>query len=328
MKILITGGAGYIGSLAVKKALLDGHEVVIVDDLSTGCLSAVEGLKYKFYNVDIRNKEELKKVFDEENVDLVMDFAAKLIVEESVQNPELYYDVNVLGLKNVLDCMVLSNVKKIIFSSTAAVYGLLDPGTRLITEEDITIPSNPYGNSKLIGEFMVKDYATRYGLEYIIFRYFNVVGNVKYGSKLSDITTVVPVIIDSINKGTQMTVNGDDYNTPDGTCIRDFIHVEDLVNAHIVAMNGLNLKNSGIYNLSVGKGTSLLELIELTQKEVGKAINYRVGPRRIGDPVISAATNKKFTSQFNWDIKYTSVGSMINETYNAWADYMKEEKND
>lgn len=323
MNILVTGGCGYIGSVAVKKLLKKDYNVIVVDDLSTGSLEAIKGLDVKLYQVDIRNKEELLTVFKKEKIDFVMDFAAKLIVEESVQNPELYYDVNVIGLKNVLDCMVETEVKKIIFSSTAAVYGMLDKKDKLIDENDQVCPINPYGTTKLIGEFMVQDYAKKYNIEFLIFRYFNVVGSVKYGAKLSDITTIVPVIINAINENKKMYINGNDYSTKDGTCIRDFIHLEDLVNAHIVGMENLNKENSGIYNLSIGTGTSILELIDLTNKELNVDVKYEIGPRREGDPVVSAATNLKFLSNFDWKIEYTNIGEMIKETFFAWKEYLK-----
>lgn len=322
MRILITGGCGYIGSLAVKKALEEGHQVIVVDDISTGCLEAIEGLNVKLYQVDIRDENKLGKVFSENKIDLVMDFAAKLIVEESIKKPELYYDVNVCGLKNILDCMVQYEVKKIIYSSTAAVYGMLDKKDELINEEDITIPCNPYGTTKLIGEMMIKDYSARFQFDYIIFRYFNVVGSIKYGAKLDEITTIVPKIVNSINTGNALIINGGDYDTKDGTTIRDYIHLEDLVNAHISVVNELTSSNSGIYNLSIGTGTSILELISLTQSRLNKKINYQIGSRRDGDPVISAASNQKFCANFDWKIKYLSIGEMIHETYYSWQDYL------
>ncbi len=323
MKVLITGGAGYIGSLAVKKALANKHEVVVVDDLSTGFLEALTGLDIKFYNVDIRDKESLFAVFAKEKVDIVMDFAARLVVEEGQAKPDEYYDVNVNGLKNVLDAMVEYNVNKIIFSSTAAVYGLLDKKTELIVETDPTVPSNVYGNTKLVGELMIQDYANRFGIDYLIFRYFNVVGNVKYGITVDQLTTIVPVIINAINTDTKMYVNGGDYDTRDGSPIRDFIHIEDLVDAHIVGMENLESTKKGIYNLSVGNGTSILELITLTNKELDTNIKYEIGPRREGDPVVSAASNEKFMKEFSWEINYPNVGLMIEETYNAWDEYTK-----
>lgn len=321
MRVLVTGGCGYIGSLAVKKLIESNHDVIVVDDLSTGSVDAILNCDIVLEKCDIRDYDLLLEVFRKHKIDFVMDFAAKLIVEEGEENPDLYYDVNVVGLKNVLKCMIETNVKKIIFSSTAAVYGLLDKKSELIYEEDPTIPSNVYGNTKLIGETLIKDYAQKYDLEFIIFRYFNVVGNVKYGYSLESLTTVVPVIINAANTGKEMVINGSDYNTIDGTTIRDFIHVEDLVSAHIIACENLNSSNKGIYNLSVGNGTSVLELIKFSSNKLNKQINYKFGPRRIGDPIISAASNAKFKKNFFWDIKYTNIGDMILETSKAWDDY-------
>lgn len=322
--ILVTGGAGYIGSYTVKKLLDLKYNVIIVDDLSTSTFESLEGLDVKFHNVDIRNANELEKVFASyEKIDYVFDFAARLIVEESVENPELYYDVNVIGLKNVLDMTVKYNVSNFIFSSTAAVHGLLDKKSGLISEEDPTIPSNPYGTTKLIGEFMVKDYSKKYGFNFVIFRYFNVVGHVKYGTTLSDLTTILPRIVDAIQNDVPLTVNGTDYDTPDGTCVRDFIHLEDLVQAHINLIGRLNSETKGIYNLSIGKGTGVIELIHETEKCLNIKINYNNGPRRIGDPIVSAASNKKYLDTFPWEIKYPEIGEMIEETYKSWEKYQE-----
>lgn len=324
MKILVTGGAGYIGSLAVKRLLDQGYEVIVIDDLSNSTYESLENLNVNFYLADIRDYDQIDLIFKQhKDIHTIMDFAAKLDVAESNSNPELYYDVNVNGLKVILDVAVKYNIKNFIFSSTAAVYGLLDKKLELIKEEDPTVPSNPYGNTKLIGEMMLQDYARKYNFNYIIFRYFNVVGHVKYGSTLSDITTVLPNIIRAINEKKEMKIFGGDYNTPDGTCIRDFIHVSDLVNAHINVIGNMNESNSGIYNLSIGKGTSILELVKLSEKELEKEIPYQIIDRRVGDPVVSAASNEKYLKAFQWDIEYQNIGNMIKETYYSWLDYLK-----
>lgn len=315
--ILVTGGCGYIGHYAVKRLLDDGNEVIVVDDLSTGFKEGINQ-QSTFYQVDIRNKKALNKIFKMHKIDLVMDFAARLIVEESVINPSLYYDVNVNGLRTVLDCMVENDVKNIIFSSTAAVHGLLDKGDSLINEEDETIPSNPYGESKLAGEKMIKWYAKAYDLNYVIFRYFNVVGGAKPGEKVENFTTIVPKIISSIKNNTQLSVFGGDYETRDGTCIRDFIHVYDLVEAHILVNNSFESIESGVYNLSIGTGTTILELILSAGKTLEKEINYKVVARREGDPVVSAASNQKIMSAIAWRIKYPTIKLMVAEAYSSW----------
>lgn len=319
MIILVTGGAGYIGSLVAKKLLDLGHQVLIIDNLSTGFIEGIDN-RAIFYEGDIRDFKFVENVFREHSITHVMDFAAKLDVAESFQIPEEYYDVNVFGLSNVLKAMNKYDVKNIVFSSTAAVYGLLDKGSELINEEDPTIPCNPYGDTKLNGEQLIKYSANVNELNYIIFRYFNVIGGTKPGASVDYFTTILPKIIASIKNGKQLTINGDDYNTPDGTCIRDYIHVEDLANAHINAVLNMNTENTGIYNLSVGRGTSILELIKVVERNVGKEVSYNVGPRRSGDPVTSAATNEKFLKNFNWNLRFADIDEMISSACKEYLD--------
>ncbi len=318
MKVLVTGGCGYIGHYAVEELLSKGHEVVVVDDLSTGYKEGINP-DTEFHQVDIRNYDQLNAVFKNNSIDLVMDFAARLIVEESVINPGLYYDVNVNGLRNVLEAMVENNVKNIIFSSTAAVHGLLDKGDELINEEDPTVPSNPYGETKLVGERMIEWYAKAHDLNYVSFRYFNVVGGVKPGASVEDFTTIVPKIISSIKNNEQLKVFGGDYNTRDGSCIRDFIHVKDLVEAHILVTEKFDQIESGVYNLSIGIGTSVIELIEATTTTLNKDINYQICERRVGDPVVSAATNEKIMKVIDWEIEYPTIAKMVEEAYKSWT---------
>ncbi len=318
MQILVTGGCGYIGHYAVEQLLEQGHEVIVIDDLSTGFKEGINP-KSTFYEVDIRDKQAVCEVFSKHKFDIVMDFAARLIVEESNTNPSLYYDVNVNGLRTILDAMVEYDVKNIIFSSTAAVHGLLDKGDALIEETDPTIPSNPYGETKLAGEKMIEWYAKAYDLNYVIFRYFNVVGGVKPGASVEDFTTIVPKIISSIKNDVQLSVFGGDYDTRDGSCIRDFIHVIDLVNAHTLVVNEMNNIESGVYNLSIGIGTSIIELIEAANTVLNKDIDYKICERRLGDPVVSAATNKKIMSAVDWKIEYPTIQEMVEDAYNSWT---------
>lgn len=317
MKILVTGGCGYIGHYAVEQLLEKGHEVIVLDDLSTGFKEGIIA-ETTFYQVDIRDRDAVFNVFANHKIDLVMDFAARLIVEESNSNPSLYYDVNVNGLRTILDAMVEYDVKDIIFSSTAAVHGLLDKGDSLIVETDPTIPSNPYGETKLAGEKMIEWYAKAYGLNYVIFRYFNVVGGIKPGASVEDFTTIVPMIISSIKNDVQLKVFGGDYQTRDGSCIRDFIHVIDLVNAHTLVVENMAQIESGVYNLSIGVGTSIIELISAASNVLEKEIDYKICDRRIGDPVISAASNEKIKSAIDWEIEYPHINEMILDAYKSW----------
>ncbi len=317
MKVLVTGGAGYIGSLVCRKLLDKGVQVVIVDDLSTGFIEGVDH-RAKFYNGDIRDVDFLDNVFNSENISHVMDFAAKLDVAESWVIPEQYYDINVFGLSNILKCMKKYCVNNIIFSSTAAVYGMLDKGNELINEEDLTIPSNPYGDTKLDGEKLIQYFCKVNNINYLIFRYFNVVGGTKPGVDVDYFTTILPKIISSIKNGNKLVINGDDYETPDGTCIRDYIHVEDLANAHILGAEQLSDENSGIYNLSIGRGTSILELITTVKNTMAVDVEFEVGPRRLGDPVVSAASSEKFNSVFKWNLIYDDFKTMIESACNEY----------
>ena len=316
-KVLVTGGAGYIGSHAVKSLLEKKYSVVIVDDLSTGYEVGLN-TACQFYKSDITKVEQIESIFAEHEFDLVMHFAAKLDVAESNIHPAKYYDCNVVGTKNILDMMVKYKVKDIIFSSTAAVYGLLDT-PELIDEEDITIPINSYGETKLSAENMIKWYSMSYGINYMNFRYFNVVGSCKPGADLTEMTTVLPKIIRSIRDNTTFNIFGGDYDTSDGTCIRDYIHVNDIVSAHVLGAGIINSENSGVYNLSIGEGTTVLELISACEDALDKKITYEIVAPRVGDPVKSAATNTKISSIIDWNIEYNNIKDMIVDTFNSWV---------
>ncbi|ODG90094.1 UDP-glucose 4-epimerase GalE [Gottfriedia luciferensis] len=318
MKVLVTGGAGYIGSYAVKALLRQNHEVVVLDNLSTGSEEALVK-DIPFYKGDIRDSNVLDEIFINEKIDLVMHFAAKLIAPESIQYSLEYYDNNVNGVNSLLTSMKKHNVTKIVFSSTAAVYGLLDK--ELINENDITNCINPYGETKLASEKMIQWSHKSYGLEYIIFRYFNVAGGKKTGYSPLNQTVLIPRIL-NVAKGLvdKVTIFGNDYNTIDGTCIRDFIHVEDLVNAHILAAEGLfnGTTEVGIYNLGNGKGFSVLETYETAKKVTGINIPFEFSERRIGDPVKSVASSEKAQKNLGWKPKYDKLEEII---LDAWENY-------
>lgn len=272
MAILVCGGAGYIGSHAVLELIKKEEEVIIIDNLQTGHKDAViDGAT--FYQGDIRNEDFLVSIFEKENIDAVMHFAADSLVGESMQNPLKYYDNNVSGAISLLKVMQKRNVKNIIFSSTAATYG--DPIEMPIKENAITNPTNAYGETKLAIEKMLKWSEKAYGINYIILRYFNVAGadfSGLIGEDHRPETHLIPIVLEvAQGKREYINVYGDDYPTPDGTCIRDYIHVVDLVHAHILSLEKLKReKKSAIYNLGNGNGYSVKEVIEVARKVTGK----------------------------------------------------------
>ena len=311
--ILVCGGAGYIGSHAVYQLIEKGEEVVVVDNLETGHKEAVNP-KAKFYNVDIRNEEELDKVFKENNITEVIHFAANSLVGESMTNPLKYYNNNVHGTEVLLKVMVANNVKKIVFSSTAATYG---EATKMpIVETDKTEPTNAYGETKLAMEKMMKWADIAHGVKYVSLRYFNVAGAHVSGSIGEDHnpeTHLIPLILQvPIGKREFISIFGDDYDTEDGTCIRDYIHVIDLANAHILAIDYLRKEDkSNIFNLGNGNGFSVKEMIEAARKVTGHEIPAKICERRAGDPARLIASAEKARKTLHWEPKYTNVEDII-----------------
>lgn len=305
MKVLVIGGAGYIGSHAVYELIRDNNQVVVMDNLSTGKKEMVNKAA-KFYLGDITKREDLEHVFESEpNIDVVMHFAAKLIVPESVKMPLEYYYNNVEGVRLMLEAMIKYGVKNVVFSSTAAVYG--EPIKPVCEEDDITLPINPYGASKLATENMIKWVTSAYNMNYCIFRYFNVAGadeTLEIGLDKDNLTHLVPIVTQTIlGKRDKMKVFGDDYDTPDGTCIRDYIHVSDLALAHILgAKYILNNNQSILVNLGSNNGYSVKEVIDVASK-YGK-VNYEVVERREGDPAKLIASNSKAKKILGWEPKY------------------------
>ncbi len=304
LKVCVIGGAGYIGSHTVYELIRDGHEVVIIDNLSTGSRDFIHK-DAKFYFGDITNKQELKNIFNIEcsvkPFDVVMHFAAKLIVPESVSIPLEYYYNNVEGVRIMLEVMKDFNIKNVVFSSTAAVYGeAINP---ICSENDPTIPINPYGETKLASEKLIKWVCQRYDMNYCIFRYFNVAGAIdtlEIGLNKDNLTHIIPITVQTaLGIRDEMTIFGNDYDTPDGTCIRDYIHVSDLADAHVLGAKYLVKNNKSLLvNLGSNKGYSVLEII----KEVEKfyPVNYKIGKRRAGDPAKLIASNDKAKEILGW----------------------------
>lgn len=323
MNVLVCGGAGYIGSHTVYELIERGHSVVVVDSLIKGHKAAVHN-DAKFYLGDIRDEEFMDKVFKENNIDAVIDFAAFSLVGESVNEPFKYYENNVYGTLKLLEAMERAGVKKIVFSSTAATYG--EPENDIIVESDKTNPTNPYGETKLTVEKMLKWADNAYGIKFVALRYFNAAGahiSGKIGEDHSPETHLIPIILQTaLGQREKMFIFGDDYDTPDGTCVRDYIHVTDLADAHIKALEKLFRTNeSGIYNLGNGKGFSVKEVIEKAKKITGKDFKVEIEARRSGDPSTLIASSEKAIKELGWQPKFNTLDKIIETAWNWHKDH-------
>lgn len=324
MAILVCGGAGYIGSHMVAALLEKGEEVVVLDNFQKGHRAAILG--GKLYEGDLRDRAILDKVFTENKIDAVIDFAADSLVGESVTEPLKYFENNVGGTLSLLRAMKDYGVKNIVFSSTAATYG--EPESIPILEEDNTFPTNPYGESKLTVEKILKWCDNAYGIKYTALRYFNAAGaheSGKIGEDHKPETHLIPLILEvALGKREKIMIFGDDYNTEDGTCLRDYIHVMDLAEAHLLAVDRLKKGgDSRIFNLGNGKGFSVKEVIEVTKRVTGREINAEVAPRRAGDPAVLIASSQKAVEELGWKPKYNSLETIIETAWNWHLNHPK-----
>ena len=309
--ILVTGGAGYIGSAAVRALIEKGHDVVIVDNLSNGKKKFIDS-RAKFYEVDLVDKENLAKVFSENKIDAVMHFAGYKAVDESMENAVKYSD-NITGTVNLLNMMVKYKVNKIIYSSSAAVYGI--PKEFLVDENCALSTINYYGFTKLASEEMIVWYSRIHEFKYISLRYFNVAGDAGLNYTDPDAKNVMSIIMEVLaGKRDKFVIYGDDYDTKDGTCIRDYIDINDLVDAHILA---LDAGENGVINLGTSTGVSVKELVDMTMEVTGKKLNYEVGPSREGDPAGFVASNEKAKKVLGW-VPKRGIREMIKTTYRAY----------
>lgn len=318
MQVLVTGGAGYIGSHAVKVLLEKGYEVCVVDNLATGHKEAVDS-KAKLYIGDISDEEFMHQVFSENDIKGVIHFAAFSLVGESMTNPYKYYENNVSKTNKLLKSMVEHNVLNLVFSSTAATYG--EPEKTPIYETDAQVPTNVYGQTKLAMEHMIKWYGSAHNLNNVALRYFNVAGAIEtgeIGEAHNPETHLIPIILQvANNKRAKISVFGDDYPTKDKTCIRDYIHVLDLCEAHVLALEYLfNGNPSDNFNLGSGEGFSVLEMIEAARRVTGHPIPAEVAPRRAGDPAILIANSDKARKVLGWVPTRENIEVMIRD---AWC---------
>lgn len=313
MRLLVLGGAGYIGSHTALELIKKGHEVIVVDNLVTGYEKAIPD-KAVFYQGDIRNFDFLDNLFKKERIDAVIHFAAYSLVGESVTNPLKYYDNNLYGTKVLLEAMIKNNVNKIVFSSTAATYG--EPENIPILESDRTCPTNPYGETKLAMEKMFHWASKAHGLSYVSLRYFNACGadaTGQFGEAHNPESHLIPLVLQVPNgKRESVSIYGTDYDTPDGTCIRDYIHVTDLAEAHILAVEYLaNGGESDIFNLGNGVGYSVREVIETARNVTGHPIPATEVPRRAGDPARLVASGEKAKRVLGWEPKIKKLDEII-----------------
>jgi len=318
MSVLVVGGAGYIGSHMVAALVESGAEAIVLDNLIKGHKQAVwPGAK--FYEGTMQDATLLDKIFTENNVTCVVHFAAYTSVPESMSVPAMYYDNNTFGTFVLLESMRKHRVKNIVFSSTAAVYGM--PDIIPVTEEALPQPINPYGESKLATERMLKWYGQAYGIKYVAFRYFNVAGAHEsglIGENHDPETHLIPIVIKTAQGDfEELDIFGDDYPTPDGTCIRDYVHVMDLADAHMLAVKRLeNGGESAVYNLGSGSGFSNKEIVDAVKKVTGVDFTVNIKERRPGDPPVLVASSEKARRELGWNPTRTDMENIIRTAWN------------
>lgn len=310
-KILVTGGAGYIGSNTAHFLARRGHAVVVVDDLSRGHQHNIGEIP--FHRLNIRETEALSNILSSEHVDAVVHFAAYIAVGESTQFPELYFSNNVGGSISLLSAMIEAGVKRLVFSSTAAVYGM--PEQMPIREDSPYAPLSPYGESKVMVEKTL-GWLDRYrGLRSIALRYFNACGadpDSALGEEHDPETHLIPLLMRAVITGQPITIFGDDYGTPDGTCIRDYIHVSDLAEAHLVAVEKLLAGGlTDAFNAGTGRGYSVMEVVRSVEEVTGKKVPLEIGPRRAGDPPVLVANSDKLKRTLGWKPKFTELKDIV-----------------
>lgn len=317
--VLVVGGAGYIGSHTAKILGSQGYEPVILDDLSTGHRAAAGS--FEFHQGDFRDTRLVSRLLKERKIGTVMHFGAKALVDESMRDPLLYYEANVAGTVALLRAMIEANVGRIIFSSTCAVFGL--PRTIPITESERQEPINVYGRTKLFVERILKDAEAAYGVRHAILRYFNAAGadpDGVLGEDHAEETHLIPRAIQALlGRASKLVVNGNDYPTADGSCIRDYVHVNDLAAAHIRAMELIRDRDSSVdFNLGSEKGYSIFEVIRMIEKVTGRKLDFDLGPRRPGDPPALVADSSKARKNLEWTARY-DFEAIVRTAY-AWME--------
>ncbi|MFC2168688.1 UDP-glucose 4-epimerase GalE [Acidobacteriota bacterium] len=317
MKILIAGGAGYIGSHTVQELLLEGYDITVFDNFSTGKREFLSG--GTVFEGDLMDKDSIKEAFDKNEYDAVLHFASLIEVGESYVDPKKYYTHNLFTSLNLLDVMLEKGVKKFIFSSSAAVYG--NPETSPISEDHPLVPINPYGQTKYFVEKILEDYDRAYGLKFMSLRYFNAAGadpDGQRGEVHNPETHLIPNILHFLlDKKDAFFLYGTDFPTLDGSAVRDYIHVKDLARAHVLALKKILIKpESEFINLGTNKGNSVLEIIAKIEQITGKTVRYTTSPRRLGDPPVLLASKEKAERLLGWALKYSDIETIIRTAWN------------
>jgi UDP-glucose 4-epimerase len=310
MKILVTGAAGYIGSVVTECLLAEGHQVVALDNLQSGHIRAVHP-DARFIQLDLLNRDAVAELFRREELDAVVHLAAEALIDESVRDPGRFFRANVTGGLNLVDAMIAHGVLQLIFSSTAAVYG--EPNAVPITEETPERPVNAYGESKLVFERILAWYRRAHGLRFIILRYFNACGATElFGENRVRETHLIPILLEAA-AGERAVVNiyGADYDTPDGTCVRDYVHVVDIARAHLLGLAKLNVLEERAYNLGNGNGHSNREVIAAVERVTGRRLKINLAPRRVGEPARLVASSERIRRDFGWEPRYPDLATMI-----------------
>jgi UDP-glucose 4-epimerase len=309
---LVSGGAGYIGAHVVRSLQAAGADAVVIDDLSTGDIRRVE---VPFVEADIADWRLVADTLRQHRITGVVHLAADKQVEESMREPLTYYRRNVVNLMQLLTAMAHAEVGKLIFSSSAAVYGMVD--SPQVTEDHPTRPINPYGETKLIGEWLIRDQARATGLRFAALRYFNVAGTAS--PELADLgrTNLIPMVFDALDRGDQPVIFGGQHPTPDGTCVRDFIHVQDLADAHVAAIDALDSPGAAhVFNVGCGRGYSVREVIEMVAEVSGRSIQPRLGPARPGDPAMVVADTARISATLGWRPRH-DLREMVSSAWHA-----------
>jgi len=316
MRILVTGGAGYIGSHTVKQLLARGHDVTVYDNLSAGHRSSVPA--ERLVVGDLRDIDHIDQLLMTSRIEAVVHFAALAYVGESVKEPSRYYTNNLIYSLNLLDRCRRNGIGKFVFSSTCAVYGV--PNVVPITEAEKRNPINPYGNTKLGVELALADYAAAYPIGYCALRYFNASGAAAdgtIGEHHDPETHLIPLVIEAaMGKRSHVEIFGTDYPTPDGTCVRDYIHVDDLAAAHILALEKITPGTGQVYNVGIGRGYSVREVIRTVEEVTGKKVPVKEAPRRAGDPAELVANADKIKRELGWAAKYTDLRGIVETAWN------------
>ena len=313
MQVLITGGAGYIGSVTVEKLVENDIDVIVVDNLSIGRKEALAP-GVPFFHCNCGDRSMMQQIFSDYKIDVVMHFAASALVGESVLNPALYFYNNVIETQNLLDTMRQFDCQRFILSSSAATFG--EPDYTPIDENHPQRPINPYGLTKLIDEQMLYWYHRAYGLKYNVFRYFNAAGATEANGEVRNIEThIIPLAIKAAEGNHHFILFGNDYPTEDGTCVRDYVHVSDLADAHIRGIGNLELNPRGQYNLGNGDGFSNLQVVEAVKKVTGNDFEFSYGPRREGDPAILVASSEKAKTELEWTPQFWDLEKIVESAY-------------